>query len=115
MIVPDHWAEARRVLRTIGGQVTVRRFGWSESSHLDAQSMAEIRAEEASQRILSGEKLSKREPKVPYNGADGVPIREEVLARHGEEVITRNGYGAHCLNPPRVLFADIDFAIKRLW
>jgi hypothetical protein len=76
--------------------------------------MAEVRVEEACRRVLSGEKVVRREPKVPYNGADGVPIREEVLARHGEEVITRNGYGAHCLNSPRVLFADIDFATKRL-
>jgi hypothetical protein len=37
-----------------------------------------------------------------------VPIREEVLARHGEQVITRNSYGAQCLNSPSVLFADID-------
>ncbi len=114
MIVPDYWSEASREIRTANGQVTLRRFGWSDSSNIDAQSMAETRVEEACRRVLSGEKVVRREPKVPYNGADGVPIREEVLARHGEEVITRNGYGAHCLNSPRVLFADIDFPIRRL-
>ena len=114
MIVPDYWWEASRKIRTANGQVSLRRFGWSDSSYVAAQAMAEVRVEEACRRVLSGEKVVRREPKVPYNGADGVPIREEVLARHGEEVITRNGYGAHCLNSPRVLFADIDFATKRL-
>jgi hypothetical protein len=38
-----------------------------------------------------------------------VPIREEIVSREGETVITRNGYGALCLNTPNVLFADIDF------
>jgi len=59
--------------------------------------------------VLSGEKLIRREPKVPYNGAEGVPIREEIVAEHGETVITRNSYGALCLNTPDVLFADVDF------
>ncbi len=89
--------------------MTVRRFGWSDSSQAEAQAMAEQRAEEALERILGGESLERREPRVPYNGADGVPIREEILARHGDSVITRNSYGAQCLNTPNVLFADIDF------
>lgn len=109
MIVPDHWAEARRQHRTMGRQVTVRRFGWSETSEADAQAMAERRADEALQQILSGQPAARRERRVAYNGAEGVPIREEVLARHGETVITRNGYGARCLNSPSALFADIDF------
>lgn len=110
MIVPDHWAEARRQHRAAGRQVTVRRFGWSMTSAQDAQAMADRRAEEALGRLLAGEKQPRREPKVPYNGAAGVPIREEVLARHGEEVVTRNAYGARCLNSPAALFADVDLA-----
>jgi hypothetical protein len=110
MIVPDHWAEARKQDRSSGRQVTVRRYGWSTVSEADALAMAETRADEALRRILTGERVNRREPKVAYNGASGVPIREEVLARHGEEVITRNAYGAHCLNTPNALFADIDFA-----
>jgi len=70
--------------------------------------MAERRADEALKRILLGEKLDRRERKAAYNGAVGIPIREEVLSRHGQEVITRNSYGAHCLNTPRALFADVD-------
>jgi len=70
--------------------------------------MADARADDALERRLRGERLSAREPKVPYNGAEGVPIREEVLARHGDFVVTRNAYGAHCLNVADCLIADID-------
>ena len=108
MIVPDHWAEARRQHRARGRQVTVRRFGWSERDPAEAQAMADARADEALARVLAGERLERREPKRAYNGADGVPIREEVLERHGAQVITRNGYGARCLNSPDALFADVD-------
>lgn len=72
--------------------------------------MAERRADEALQQILAGQPAARREHRVAYNGAEGVPIREEVLARHGETVITRNAYGARCLNTASALFADIDFA-----
>jgi hypothetical protein len=111
MIVPQYWAEARANRPRGKGttQITVRRFGWSDTSQADAQRMAEERAGDALARLVRGDALDRREPKVPYNGAQGVPIREEVLARHGEVVITRNAYGAHCLNTPDVLFADVDF------
>jgi hypothetical protein len=108
VIVPRHWAEARVQHREPGRQVTVRRFGWSDASQADAQRMADERARDALARILAGEKLPRREHKVPYNGAEGLPIREEVLAVHGTSVITRNAYGAACLNTPDVLFADVD-------
>jgi len=113
MIVPQFWAEARlQQARAKGvGQITVRRLGWSEVSPADAQRLADERVREAFDRIVAGEKLPRREPKVPYNGAAGVPIREEVLSRQGDVVITRNGYGAHCLNTPDVLFADVDWEI----
>ncbi|HNB89667.1 MAG TPA: hypothetical protein PLP91_04700, partial [Plasticicumulans sp.] len=107
MIVPAYWAEARRQQRKEGRQITVRRYGWSDASQADAQQHAETRAGEALQRLLAGERLDRREPKQPYNGADGLPIREEIVERHGTAVVTRNSYGARCLNVPDVLFADI--------
>jgi len=64
--------------------------------------------------VLSGEKLIRREPKIPYKGAAGVPIREEIVSRHGETIITRNAYGARCLNTPNVLFADVRYLGRRL-
>lgn len=109
MIVPQFWAEARLRDRIGGRQVTVRRWGWSDQSQEAARRHAEARAREALERIRAGEHLPRRERKVAYNGADGLPIREEVIARHGETVVTRNLYGALCLNTPNVLFADIDF------
>jgi hypothetical protein len=110
MIVPNFWAEARVQYRRKGKQITIRRFGWSDASQDDAQQNAEARATEALARAVSGEPLPRRERKVSYNGAEGLPIREEVVTRHGETVITRNSYGARCLNTPDVLFADIDFS-----
>jgi hypothetical protein len=109
MIVPQFWAEARVQEKTRERQVTVRRYGWSDASQEEAQAMADTRAAEVLRRILAGEEIERREPKVPYNGAEGMPIREEIVARHGDMIITRNSYGARCLNTPDVLFADLDF------
>jgi hypothetical protein len=115
MIVPQYWAEARLQQRHQGKQITVRRFGWSDIDQADAQTTADARAQEALARLLAGEKLERRELKVPYHGAFGVPIREEIVSRHGSTVITRNSYGARCLNTPDTLFADIDFPEKSVW
>lgn len=109
MIIPLYWAEGRAQHRQKGKQVTVRRFGWSDDSQAAAVAHADQRAQTALQQLLTGTKLSRRERRVAYNGADGMPIREEILARHGKTIITRNSYGAHCLNSPDVFFADIDF------
>ena len=112
MIVPEYWAEARLQTKEDGKQITIRRFGWSDESQEAAEALAQERAAEAMQRARAGEKLERREFKTPYNGADGVPIREEIMARHGDVVITRNCYGAPCLNTPDVLFLDVDFEEK---
>jgi hypothetical protein len=109
MIVPKYWAEAVARDRKDGRQITMRRFGWSNLNVTDSQTMADQRAAEALQRALAGAAVPRREPKVAYNGADGVPIREEIIEEHGDTVITRNSYGPLCLNTPDVLFADVDF------
>ncbi len=109
MIVPQFWAEASRQNKIKRRSFTVRRFGWSDASQEEAQANAEARADEALARIMAGEKLIRREPKIAYNGAEGVPIREEIISRHDDSVVTRNSYGAKCLNTPDVLFVDIDF------
>jgi hypothetical protein len=109
MIVPQFWAEGRIQERVAGKQITVKRHGWSDDSPLAAQAHADQRTREAFDRIASGEKLDRRERKTAYNGADGVPIREEIVEKQGDNVVTRNGYGARCLNTPDVLFIDIDF------
>jgi len=110
MIVPQFWAEGRLHRRVGGRSVTVRRFGWSDQDQAAAQAHADARAQDAMERIAAGESLERRERKVGYNGAHGLPIREEIVERHGDAVVTRNSYGARCLNTPDVLFVDVDFA-----
>lgn len=109
MIVPQYWAEARLQHRKGKQQVTVRRFGWSDESQEAAQTHADARVREAMEQVLAGKETRRRDHKISYNGAEGLPIREEIVDRHGDVVITRNSYGALCLNTPDVLFADIDF------
>lgn len=108
MLVPHYWAEARLQKRSRQKQITLRRFGWSDLSQEAAQEHAERRVNEALALIESQPDLPRREPRRPYNGADGVPIREEAVLRLGDCVVTRNAYGARCLNTPNVLFADVD-------
>lgn len=108
MIVPEYWSEAKSTIKIGGSQRTLMRFGWSDDSESDAHENAKQRVEEAISRLRAGEKVRPRDHKVPYNGAEGLPIREEIVDRHGDAVITRNSYGALCLNTPDVVFADID-------
>lgn len=108
MIIPKYWAEARLQHREGRRQITQHRFGWSDESDAAAQAHADLRVREAMDRVLAGEDLPRRERRVAYNGAEGVPIREEIVDRHGDSIVTRNGYGALCLNTPDVLFADMD-------
>lgn len=116
MQIPQHWAEARVEGKVRGKKRVVRRFGWSDASAADAQVQAQQRAEAAMVELQAGRKVHPRERKVPYGG-NGLPIREQIVATHGDLVVTRNSYGARCLNEPDVLFADIDTdaLLPRLW
>lgn len=107
MQIPEHWAEHRLEGKVGKRNRVVRRFGWSDESPEQAQQHAQQRAEQAFAELLAGRKVAHRERKLAYGG-EGLPIREEVVARNGDDVITRNRYGARCLNEPDVLFADLD-------
>lgn len=107
MFIPRYWAEAPSKAQT-KGRTTVRRYGWSATSQADAQAMAEVRLAEALRDLSAGEKRVRMEPKVAYNGSEGFPIREEIVSEHGDLMVTRNSYGALCLNTPDALFADVD-------
>lgn len=110
MIVPRYWAEGRaQQLTSDGKPITARRFGWSDTSPADAQTMADTRARETLALLVAGQPVPRRDPERPYPGADGVPIREQIVSRHEETILTRNAYGALCLNTPNVFFADVDF------
>jgi hypothetical protein len=110
MLIPKFWAEARRHQRRDTRRFTVRRQGWSDASQEAAQLHADQRADEAIARIMAGEDLPRREKRTSY-GIEGVPIREEVVSWHGESAVTRNIYGARCLNTPKAFFVDVDFAV----
>ncbi|MEG2803679.1 hypothetical protein [Stenotrophomonas sp.] len=107
MIVPEYWADARLDVRHGRRRLVVRRFGWSDDSLAAAQAHADARAQQALAAIIAGESIPRRERRTSY-GVEGVPIREQIVERHADIVITRNSYGALCLNTPNVLFADID-------
>lgn len=107
MIVPAYWAEAREQIRHKGRSITVCRYGWSDESVDAAQAHAQARTREALEALLAGKAVPRRERRSNY-GVEGVPIREQIVSRHGDVIVTRNSYGALCLNTPDVLFADID-------
>ena len=107
MIIPTYWTEEKKTRRQKGRQLTFSRFGWSDKSFEDAKDVAHQRIAEAFKEYDAGEYPVKREERVAYNGSDGVPIREEVIKKCDDVIITRNPYGALCLNTPDVLFASL--------
>ena len=80
MLVPQYWAEAKEKKIIDGRQVTIKRFGWSDENNQSAQKHAQECVSEAFYLRQSVEKIRRTEPKVPYNGAEGVPIREEIVS-----------------------------------
>lgn len=108
MIVPEFWSESKIHTQFNGRKLTIKRFGWSDISESDAQAHAESRVQEALETLKQTGSVRYVDHKVAYNGAEGIPIREEIIERHDDIVISRNAYGALCLNTPDVMFADID-------
>ena len=118
MFIPRYWSEAsEREVFPGRRQVTVRRFGWSSTSQEEADVHARQRVEEAL-AVLRTEgpdglrDFTRRERVVAYSGSDGLPIREEIVEEHPaiDVVLTRNSYGAVCLNTTRAMFVDVDGA-----
>jgi hypothetical protein len=115
MIIPQFWAEAKEQVITDGRPLMLRRFGWSDVSMAEANDHAKFRLAEAITAWKSGDRsLSRRERQLAYGGDLGLPIREEVLERGEYGVITRNVYGARCLNTPNVMIVDIDYREKSI-
>lgn len=108
MLIPKFWAEGRlHIERADAKSGVVRRWGWSNESLAAAEAHGVRRAEQAWAARSSGENVPARESRENYSD-NGVPIREEVLGSEGEALITRNAYGARCLNTENVLFVDLD-------
>ncbi len=109
MLVPEFWAESKQKFEHNGRKATIRRYGWSNTSQQDAENHAIERVTAAFEKFKKNEKIKRLETKLAYDADDGVPIREEIITKINDEIITRNSYGALCLNTPNVLFGDIDF------
>ncbi|GLS25353.1 hypothetical protein [Marinibactrum halimedae] len=110
MIIPLYWAEHTQTETVQGKSYTLKRYGWSNTSQEAAQDHAKQRMEEAFSQLKVNGKIHRSDPKVAYNGAEGLPIREEIIERIDDAIITRNSYGALCLNTPDIFIADIDFS-----
>ena len=116
MLIPQYWAQARLRHETgVRHGATVQRWGWSDTSQQAAQAHADERARQALDDVLTAPQKHhldadfERMERLGEYGLEGNrPIREEVLERRGATVMTRNSYGAHCLNTPDVAIADID-------
>ncbi len=117
MQIPRYWAQARLRHETSPRHgATVQRWGWSDQSPEAAQAHAQQRAQAALDQVLSAPQLRhldasfQRMERLGEYGLNGqTPIREEILGQRGQTVMTRNSYGAHCLNTPDVAIADMDF------
>ena len=107
MIIPKYWAEAKTKTKFEGKQYTIKRFGWSDKSFEATQIHTEQRVTAAIEQIKVDQNIRRIDHKVAYNGAEGLPIREEIVAQHDDVIITRNTYGALCLNTPDVLFEGV--------
>lgn len=117
MQIPQYWAQARLRHQTgIRHGVTVQRWGWSDRSEHDAHTHAQQRAQQALDAAINApveRNLPSSFERMEWMGEYGLdgstPIREEVLERSGPTVMTRNSYGAQCLNTEHVVIADMDF------
>lgn len=108
MLVPKYWAESTHRGPLPRRRKAIHRYGWSDDSQEAAQAHAEQRVREAVERLENTEiKVPWQEGQCRY-GEEVRPICEEIIERRDPDVVTRNSYGALCLNTPDVLFADVD-------
>lgn len=123
--VARYWAVARDARRHPNPKnpraLTLSRWGWSNDSQEAAQAKAQGRLEAAFALAYSrwdaGEApgMTGRQEQVREYGADDsadgygpVPICEEIVSVREHGVITRNRYGALCLNTHQIAIADVD-------
>ncbi len=112
MNIPRHWAEHRLQEKRNGRQVTVRRWGWSDTSEEEARSTAECgrrrrwRGSGRARRCVAGSRSK------PTGTTKACRSARRWCRVFPHAVITRNSYGSLCLNTPRVLFADVDATFR---
>lgn len=114
MFFPLYWAESSRVIHNRRHKPsTLTRLGWSDVSPQDAQRVADERLAAAELAYAAGQDRLRDEVGGFYDGANGKPIAEPVLQRitlpdQSVAVVTRNRYGAECLNVADVMILDVD-------
>ncbi|KRG34036.1 MULTISPECIES: hypothetical protein [unclassified Psychrobacter] len=128
MLIPKYWAqykqrfELRETPNKPARQATIKRYGWSDISQMEALSHAKSRVNEAHHRWLAGEDILRRERKEEYNEGNSIPIREEIIDKHDfpenelsnnsaavtKLIVTRNSYGAQVANVDNIAIIDVD-------
>lgn len=108
MQIARYWTYASERPPGSPGGRGLRRRGWSAVSLADAERHALERLTAATQARDAGAPRDRVDPERGYNGAGETVIFEEIVESHPHHVVTRNVYGARCLNTPEVLIADVD-------
>jgi len=128
MLIPKYWAQHKQRFESLetsskpSKQATIKRYGWSDISQMEALSHAKARVNEAHNRWLAGEDILRRERREEYNEGNGIPIREQIISEHSfpeneltnnsatatQLIVTRNSYGAQVANVDNIAIIDVD-------
>lgn len=128
MLIPKYWAQHKQRFESLetssnpSKQATIKRYGWSDVSQVEALSHAKWRVGEAHNRWLAGEDILRRERREEYNEGNSIPIREQIVSEHSfpetgysnnsatatQLIVTRNSYGAQVANVDNIAIIDVD-------
>lgn len=109
MLIPSYWAEYHLPVRRHRKNTYIHRFGWSNDSQEAALYHAKERCEAAVLALQDSPSVKGRDVLDSYLGSEqGLPIKEQILARFDNAILTVNGYGASCINVPDVMILDVD-------
>ena len=128
MLIPKYWAQHKQRFESLetssnpSKQATIKRYGWSDVSQMEALSHAKARVDDAHERWLAGEDILRRERKEEYNEGNSIPIREKIIYEHDfpenelsnnsaavtKLIVTRNSYGAQVANVDNIAIIDVD-------
>ncbi|WP_201633129.1 hypothetical protein [Psychrobacter immobilis] len=128
MLIPKYWAQHKQRFESLetssnpSKQATMKRYGWSDISQMEALSHAKSRVDDAHHRWLAGEDIVRRERREEYNEGNSIPIREQIVSKHDfpenelsnniaaetQLIVTRNSYGAQVANVDNIAIIDVD-------
>ena len=128
MLIPKYWAQHKQRFESLetssnpSKQATMKRYGWSDISQMEALSHAKSRVDDAHHRWLAGEDIVRRERREEYNEGNSIPIREQIVSKHSfpenessnnsaavtKLIVTRNSYGAQVANVDNIAIIDVD-------